>query len=30
MKGKKDMDTYLQAIPMIDPATDQIEIYILP
>ena len=26
MKGKKDKDIYIQAIPMIDPATSWIEI----
>ena len=30
MKGKKDKDVYLQAITMIDPATDWIEIRSVP
>ena len=30
MTGKKDMDVYLQAITMIDPATSWIEIHYVP
>ena len=30
MKGKKDKDAYLQAINMVDPATDWIEICSVP
>ena len=30
MKGKKDKDVYLQAITMIDPATNWIEIRSVP
>ena len=30
MKVKKDKDVYLQAITMIDPATDWIELCFLP
>ena len=30
MKCDKDMDVYLQAITMIDPSTDYIEIHYVP